>query len=910
MRRMLPPRATAFLSLLLQLFGFIPSVAQRWIESKENPDWLLQQSDDNDYTAQVVENVCWDDGLCGLELTNGLLTRRWTLHQQPAFGTVDLLTTPTAQHHPRRQRPVSLLRALEPEATLELQKKIPILSLSFSGTTAETTARNLRAESDHKLPDDHVDQDDDDDDNTVTISLTCRVGDLMHDNGGFRAYLNRTQLRDQLYAIPLRNHDKNNNATDSLEFIVGDDDEELPLCVYRYVTHRVVPRIQVDFDWQPGTRHSIPTAHWPPRGVGLEIEFQVLDWGAATATTTTQNQELWSADEIPSITLHYEMYDGIPAMAKWLSRTSAASGGSTAGKTITVESRESLGNPDDPIEFLHDDDEETVLLKDAVVERIASYPPYGAYFGHGSAAPYSFYNGESGGGVSQPPPLLLALTNQKNGMASCRWKDDFASSNDTSNDPETVHDMGASEPLLYCNYTHGPYIQLQDDENDGTFASFKTILLATDSTDPERYSLQKQRLIQTLLPHTTENPIFFHAIVHNDTQFRNIVDQMQQVGFEMLIYSFGSSFVLESDNTTYIETIKSQIDYAKARGIEVGGYDLICLQRGHGGYGDPIPDEWSTVRDDGSLTPDACYASDWVDNLHGYIYHFLEATGLSNLELDGPYGGGTCSATNHSHHRGREDSVYQQNRLQSELILKLRNKGVYVNAPDFYFFQGQNRGVMGYDEEQYSMPRWEQLTISRMGLYDDLYRFLPTQGWMFLPLSEYHAGGDAATFQNHPQELEWAVAQYLGAGTAAAYRGERVYDESTETGQKIKAVFQKWIGFYNRHRQVLIQPVVHLQRPTMQGWDGWFHVHPAGDVDVGLALIFNPTNRHFEQEAVVLPLYYTGLKDSAQVVVNEVGERPRAPYKDHLHRDHSIAVVLDMAPKSIHTIVVKRTDET
>jgi hypothetical protein len=28
--------------------------------------------------------------------------------------------------------------------------------------------------------------------------------------------------------------------------------------------------------------------------------------------------------------------------------------------------------------------------------------------------------------------------------------------------------------------------------------------------------------------------------------------------------------------------LQSQVDYARSKGIEVGGYDLICLDRGHG----------------------------------------------------------------------------------------------------------------------------------------------------------------------------------------------------------------------------------------------------------------------------------------------------------------------------------------
>ena len=82
-----------------------------------------------------------------------------------------------------------------------------------------------------------------------------------------------------------------------------------------------------------------------------------------------------------------------------------------------------------------------------------------------------------------------------------------------------------------------------------------------------------------------------------------------------------------------------------------------------------------------------------------------------------------------------------------------------------------------------------------------------------------HAGGDAAAFGGDPAAYEFAVAQYLGAGVAACYRGSRPYSLPTE-----QAMLTKWIGFYKAHRGSLIQPVVHIRRADMQSWDGWLHV--------------------------------------------------------------------------------------
>ena len=77
-------------------------------------------------------------------------------------------------------------------------------------------------------------------------------------------------------------------------------------------------------------------------------------------------------------------------------------------------------------------------------------------------------------------------------------------------------------------------------------------------------------------------------------------------------------------------------------------------------------------------------------------------------------------------------------RLQAEMYRELRNRGVYVNQPDTYFFQvkskkyicilhksvyslmfqGGNKASMGYNEGQFTLPRWEDLSISRQTVFD------------------------------------------------------------------------------------------------------------------------------------------------------------------------------------------------
>ncbi len=46
------------------------------------------------------------------------------------------------------------------------------------------------------------------------------------------------------------------------------------------------------------------------------------------------------------------------------------------------------------------------------------------------------------------------------------------------------------------------------------------------------------------------------------------VDQLEEVGFEMILYSFWSGFNLETSNAEEIERLKADVAYANAKGIE------------------------------------------------------------------------------------------------------------------------------------------------------------------------------------------------------------------------------------------------------------------------------------------------------------------------------------------------------
>eukprot|EP00118_Oscarella_pearsei_P004028 m.16731 g.16731 ORF g.16731 m.16731 type:complete len:733 (+) comp27105_c0_seq1:15-2213(+) len=584
---------------------------------------------------------------------------------------------------------------------------------------------------------------------------------------------------------------------------------------------------QAPFPWTPGTRHSPSDVSWPPKGLQLIFSF------VPPPSAPPQHQSI-------QINVHYEMYVGIPLVAKWISVNCTGSG--------------------------------KVNVTSVIVENLATNPPYSPFSFSPMAHPW-----ERGPGLAGS--WLYVETNQAHGT-QVMWIDDS----------HVGDSPGSSEPLLQATYTLGPQAAVS---GQNFFDSFWVLELVTDSVDPERVSLSRHRMTRLLAPQTQENPIFMHGTKSDPGGFRSAVDQMVAVGFEMFIYSFGSGFRLETTDTQYLAQIKSDIDYAKSKGIEVGGYDLICLDRGHGGYGGNVGDQWDAIDpQSGKPTANACFSSGWLDKLNEMVFNFINNTGLISLETDGPYGGSSCASTAHDHHVELRDSVYQQTKAQGEFYSKLREMNVYIHQPDNFFYQGGSKTGMGYNENQYSLPRWQDLSVSRQSMYDDTYHFIPTQGWMFVPLVQYHGGGAAATFEPLSQNLveyEWALAQYFGYGVMPCWRGYRLYD-TNETMNVVK----KWVNFYKTYRDILTSDIVHIRRPDMQSIDAIIHVNPKLKNYQGLSMIFNPTLTPVKENLTV-PIYFTGIHGSSI----KVSEMAGSSTVYSTNRDYSVTVPINLQPQSV-----------
>jgi hypothetical protein len=393
-----------------------------------------------------------------------------------------------------------------------------------------------------------------------------------------------------------------------------------------------------------------------------------------------------------------------------------------------------------------------------------------------------------------------------------------------------------------------------------TFESFRTWELFYDSYDKERKSLSVRKMYRTLAPWVTENPILMHVLRADSASVKLAIDQCAEVGYEMVIMTFGSGFNMESGDPAYYRKMKEYADYAHSKGIAIGGYSLLA-SRAISEKDDVINPKTGKRGGFAVFENSPCLGSEWGMEYFRKIYELYEATGLDLIEHDGSYPGDVCASTTHPGHKGLGDSQWNQRKTITDLYKWCRSRGIYLNVPDWYFLNGSNKSGMGYREVNWSLPRAQQEIIERQNIYEGTWNKTSSMGWMFVPLTQYHGGGAAATIEplsEHLEHYNQRLANLFGAGVQACYRGPRLFDTDST-----RDVVKRWVDFYKTHREVLDSDIVHLRRPDGRDWDGLLHVNPGGR-EKGLLMVYNPL-----QEAITrtldIPVYYTGLTHNATV---------------------------------------------
>ncbi len=540
------------------------------------------------------------------------------------------------------------------------------------------------------------------------------------------------------------------------------------------------------------------------------------------------------------VAVHYALYDGIPALCKWVTIRN------NSPKAIHIDQviNEILATPEE---------------ESAVVGKLDQMKkPQRIYVENN----FAFNNA-----------MRYDLSDQ-----ATHWQTDSLYTSQVNYTYET--------PCLLTVYpTLGVGIDLEPGK---TYTSIRTHELLLDGYDRERNGLDRRQFYRTVAPWTTQNPIFMHLVSTDPATVRNAIDQCVETGYELVILSFGSGLNMEDTSAANIQKFRILASYAHDKGILLGGYSLFSSRRIDDK--NDVIDPKTGLPDKGAFFGHApCLASEWGINYLHSLKKFITETGFDLLEHDGPYPGDVCASTTHPGHKGLADSQWVQMEMQKGFYRYLNEKGVYINAPDWYFMDGTNKIALGYREVNFSLSREQQKLLNRQNIFDGTWEKIPAMGWGFVPLTRYQGGGPEAVLEplsEHLPDYEQLMMQYYGAGVQACYRGPRLYDTDA-TKQTVSRV----INWYKKYRPILNADLIHLRRPDGRDWDGILHVNPALK-EKGLVMLFNPLKTTITR-TIRLPLYYTGLRETAMI---RQGEGNGRTYR--LNRQYEVELAVEIAPES------------
>ncbi len=613
----------------------------------------------------------------------------------------------------------------------------------------------------------------------------------------------------------------------------------------------------IAFDDEPGDPVAVRIGKLGPETNGLDhanpgrivrLKIQKLTaWSSIDPARMNKLKSRIAALKNIRVSVHYELYDGVPVMSKWVS--------------------------------VHNGTGSPVTVNNITAEILAAVE-------HSSIVEYR--------GVQLPTPNIHVETDHA-----------FGGMRDFNANHHTVHwesDPGYSSQVNYLR-VQPCLLKVYPDkginmavESGGTFESYRVFVMPYDSYDRERTGLARRRMYRTIAPWVTENPLMMHLRYSDPEHFRQAVDQCAEVGFEMLNLSFGSGFNIENESPEYIAQMKEYRDYAENKGITIGGYSLLASRR--------VSDEDDVVnpktgKPGGFATfgNSPCLGSRWGLDYFRKLYSFFEKTGFVTFTHDGAYPGDVCASTSHPGHKNLYDSQYSQWKIISDFYKWCRGRGVYLRIPDFYYLVGGNECGMGYREVNWSLPRAQQVIHTRQNIYDGTWTSTPTMRWMFVPLTQYHGGGEAATVEplsEHLDHYELMMVSNMSMGVQAVYRGPRLYD--TEETKRMVAGKVAW---FKKYRTILESDLLHLRRADGMDLDYMMHVNPYLK-ECAFLTVFNPTDRELRR-TISLPLYYSGLTDTAMI-----REQENPPERFTLDRQYNVTLEVTVPANGYNWYVIEK----
>ncbi|MDR2847955.1 MAG: alpha-galactosidase, partial [Bacteroidales bacterium] len=235
--------------------------------------------------------------------------------------------------------------------------------------------------------------------------------------------------------------------------------------------------VQKRFEWAKRAEWLSQDAAWPPAGTELILHFKAPETPLAKGLTAH---------------VHYEIYDGLPLICKWISLENHSGRNVTLNRFTSEIMAAVEGNADVDIT-------DGWTLPNIHVE-----------------TDYAFKK---------------SITGEEK-EHTVHWV------RDTSYTTQISYLLN-TPCLLEVRPSVGPQQLIADGQS---FDTFRTWELLYDSHDKERKLLSKRKMYRVIAPWALENPVIMHVRHADKASVKLAIDQCAETGFEMVIMTFGSGF--------------------------------------------------------------------------------------------------------------------------------------------------------------------------------------------------------------------------------------------------------------------------------------------------------------------------------------------------------------------------------
>jgi len=353
-----------------------------------------------------------------------------------------------------------------------------------------------------------------------------------------------------------------------------------------------------------------------------------------------------------TVTVHYEMYDGLPLLRKWVSV--AQRGGAAAAVTVDALTTDLLRAPN--------------FAPNAMTVQVVQ-----------PANPTPFDQ------QTRPEPPAVAGAN--GGRTEQLWFFD------------PLYDK-CCDAQLHVQYTYYSLLQVGYGGDvwyggptgpgavvapGASWASQDVRTLFHDTTDVERQGLGLRKAASVLTPNLLANPLHYMIEdISSNASFQLALDTAAAAGMEMVIIGYGAAgwcgmCDAQISSPAFTAWMRDWVAYGAARGVAVSGYTLMQ----HNGWGETVPPEEQVLQRDGSRGGVACFSTDWHASYRARVLAFAAAVNLSGVETDGQYENAFCGDTGGDHrHNGGAGGFDAQLKATLDFNAAMKAQGIYQTGAD------------------------------------------------------------------------------------------------------------------------------------------------------------------------------------------------------------------------------------